>query len=110
MSATVLHASIPQMVRMVKLVMGEGSDPRKIHVVDRQEIDEEKQQPGNGTTPIGTTKGTTLLHLKDPNMRMFNITPADRRAALHSTIGKSLSMNLYYVLQLDRGALFRFCH
>ena len=40
--------------------------------------------------------GTTLLHLKDPNMRMFNITPADRRAALHSTIGKSLSMNLYY--------------
>jgi hypothetical protein len=39
MSATVLHASIPQMVSMVKLVMGEGSDPRKIHVVDRPEIE-----------------------------------------------------------------------
>ena len=46
--------------------------------------------------------GTTLLHLKDPNMRMFNITPADRRAALHSTIRKNLSMNLYY----STGGLF----
>ena len=91
-SATCCMHQFPKS-QMGSVVMGEGSDPRKI--VDRGRLkNQEKQQPGTGSY---TT--TTVLH----------ITPAVCRPTCRAT-QYDRKKSLYESLLLDRGALFRFCH